>query len=81
MFVGQSPDVECVKGLIETTDGGWIKTNADMETSIKGIFAAGDAREKHLRQAVTAAADGAIAAMSASEYINAARGKIIPTRS
>jgi len=81
MFVGQSPYNECVKGLLDTADGGWIKTNADMETSTKGIFAAGDVCEKHLRQVVTAAADGAIAAISASEYISAARGKIIPTRS
>jgi len=81
MFVGQSPYDECVKGLLETANGGWIKTNADMETSIKGIFAAGDVCEKHLRQVVTAAADGAIAAMSASAYISELRGKIIPTRS
>ena len=80
MFVGQSPHDECVKGLLETTNGGWIKTNADMETSVKGIFAAGDVCEKHLRQVVTAAADGAIAAMSASAYISELRGKIIPTR-
>lgn len=81
MFVGQSPHDECVKGMFETANGGWIKTNADMETSIKGIFAAGDVCEKHLRQVVTAAADGAIAAMSASAYISELRGKIIPTRS
>ena len=81
MFVGQSPHDECVKGLLETANGGWIKTNADMKTSVKGVFAAGDVCEKYLRQVVTAAADGAIAAMSASAYISELRGKIIPTRS
>jgi thioredoxin reductase (NADPH) len=81
MFVGQSPHDECVKGLFETANGGWIKANADMETSIKGIFAAGDVCEKSLRQVVTAAADGAIAAMSASAYLSELRGKAIPTRS
>ncbi|HPI97463.1 MAG TPA: thioredoxin-disulfide reductase [Synergistales bacterium] len=70
MFVGQAPHDEFCKGLFDCTRGGWIKTNDDMETSIEGIYAAGDIREKHLRQVVTASADGAIAAMSASSYIN-----------
>lgn len=69
MFVGQAPHDEPIKGLLETTKGGWIKTNEKMETSVEGIFAAGDLRDKALRQVVTAAADGAIAAMSASSYI------------
>ena len=81
MFVGQSPHDECVKGLLETVKGGWIKTDAGMETSVKGIFAAGDVCEKHLRQVVTAAADGAVAAMSASAYISGLRGKVVPNRS
>jgi len=70
MFVGQSPYDECVRGLVEASKGGWIKTNDAMETSVEGIFAAGDVRDKGLRQVVTAASDGAVAAMSASSYIN-----------
>ncbi len=70
MFVGQSPHDEPVKGLLEASKGGWIKTDDSMETSVEGIFAAGDVRDKGLRQVVTAASDGAIAAMSASAYIN-----------
>lgn len=70
MFVGQSPHDEPVRGLVEAVKGGWIKTNDDMETSVEGVFAAGDVRDKGLRQVVTAASDGAIAAMSASAYIN-----------
>jgi len=70
MFVGQAPHDEFCKGLLDTSKGGWIKTNDDMETSIEGVYAAGDVRDKHLRQVVTAASDGAIAAMSASSYIN-----------
>lgn len=69
MFVGQAPHDEAVKGLLESAKGGWIKTNERMETSVEGIFAAGDVRDKELRQVVTAAGDGAIAAMSASSYI------------
>jgi len=70
MFVGQLPHDESVRGLVDAAKGGWIKTDDNMETSVEGIFAAGDVREKGLRQVVTAASDGAIAAMSASSYIN-----------
>lgn len=70
MFVGQSPHDEAVKGLVKAAKGGWIETNDEMETSVEGLFAAGDIRNKGLRQVVTASSDGAIAAMSASAYIN-----------
>ena len=70
MFVGQEPDDECVRGLVKAEPGGWIITNDKMETSVEGIFAAGDVRSKYLRQVITAAADGAVAAMAASSYIN-----------
>ena len=70
MFVGQEPDNACVRGLVETEKAGWIITNDHMETSVEGIFAAGDVRSKYLRQVITAAADGAVAAMAASSYIN-----------
>lgn len=69
VFIGTEPNVDFLNGVVEQTNGGWIKTNEMMETSVEGIFAAGDIRDKHLRQVVTAAADGAIAAMSAYEYI------------
>ena len=70
MFVGQQPDDECVRGLVKAEKGGWIITNDHMETSVEGIFAAGDVRSKYLRQVITAASDGAVAAMAASSYIN-----------
>ena len=70
MFVGQEPDDECVRGLVKAEKGGWIITNEKMETSVEGIFAAGDVRSKYLRQVITAASDGAVAAMAASSYIN-----------
>jgi thioredoxin reductase (NADPH) len=50
-------------------ENGYIKTDDNMHTNIEGVYAAGDIRVKALRQVVTAAADGAIAAMQAEKYI------------
>ena len=50
-------------------DKGYIKTDDNMHTNVEGVYAAGDIRVKSLRQVVTAAADGAIAAMQAEKYI------------
>ncbi|MDO5115784.1 MAG: thioredoxin-disulfide reductase [Synergistaceae bacterium] len=72
VFVGTEPNVSYLEpenSVVKQTRGGWIETNDKMETSVEGIFAAGDVREKYLRQVVTAAADGAIAAMAAYAYI------------
>jgi thioredoxin reductase (NADPH) len=69
VFVGTSPHAEFVGGVVESGEGGWIVTDADMRTSQPGIFAAGDVRDTGLRQVITAAGDGARAAMSAYHYI------------
>jgi thioredoxin reductase (NADPH) len=71
VFVGMKPETGFLAGSdsINMTDAGWIVTDDKMETSSEGVFAAGDVRGKFLRQAVTAAADGAVAAMAAYEYI------------
>ncbi|WP_281744219.1 thioredoxin-disulfide reductase [Thermanaerovibrio acidaminovorans] len=69
IFVGTAPNSGFASSLVETSPGGWIKTNSRMETSVEGIFAAGDVRDTFLRQVVTAAGDGAVAAMSAYSYI------------
>jgi thioredoxin reductase (NADPH) len=70
VFTGMVPNAECVKGLVKTTEQGWILTDEKMETSMEGLFAAGDVRDKYLRQVVTAAGDGAVAAMAAYAYIS-----------
>ena len=67
-FIGFLPQSEIFKDVL-TLDGGYIVTNENMETNIKGVFAAGDIRVKSLRQVVTAAADGAIAAVMAEKYL------------
>lgn len=68
-FVGTVANTSFLQGQIEMDARGYIRTNEIMETSVEGVYAAGDCREKFLRQVVTAAADGAIAAMAAEKYI------------
>lgn len=67
-FVGYAPNTELFEGKVNM-DKGYIVTDEDMHTSVPGVFAAGDLRMKSLRQVITAAADGAIAAMQAAKYI------------
>jgi len=69
IYVGMVPLSSVVDNLGITNEAGYILTNDNMETKIKGIFAAGDVREKSLRQIVTATGDGSIAAMAAQHYI------------
>ena len=69
MFVGTKPISDFAKGVVEMDQKGYIMADEEMRTSIEGIFAAGDVRVKSLRQVVTAAADGAIAAVNAEKYI------------
>ena len=67
-FVGFLPNTALFEGKVEMQSG-YIVTNEDMHTSVPGVFAAGDLRVKSLRQVITAAADGAIAAMQCAKYI------------
>ncbi|MFC4618587.1 thioredoxin-disulfide reductase [Camelliibacillus cellulosilyticus] len=69
IYIGMLPLNQAVKHLGITNDAGYIVTNEKMETKIPGIFAAGDVREKELRQIVTATGDGAIAAQMAQAYV------------
>ena len=69
IFIGRVPKTDFVEDTVELTDSGCIVTNEKLETSLAGVYAAGDVRDKYLRQVVTAAADGATAAMAAGGYI------------
>lgn len=68
-FIGFIPRTELFEGKVEM-ENGYILTDDNMHTNIEGVFAAGDLRKKSLRQVITAAADGAIAAMQAEHYIS-----------
>ncbi|MCL2381441.1 MAG: FAD-dependent oxidoreductase [Treponema sp.] len=69
VFVGFVPHTGIFEGSVNM-DGGYILTDEDMHTNVPGVYAAGDCRAKSLRQVVTAAADGAIAAVQAEKYID-----------
>ena len=68
--IGQVPETENFKKLININEQGYVIANEDCKTNIKNIFVAGDNRTKGLRQLVTATSDGAVAATQAIKYIN-----------
>lgn len=69
IYVGMVPGTEFLKNQVALDERGYITTNELMETSVSGVYAAGDSRVKYLRQVVTAASDGAVAAVSAERYL------------
>jgi thioredoxin reductase (NADPH) len=69
IYVGQSPQTDYLKGIIPLDDEGRIITDERMESGAKGIFAAGDIRKNSSRQAITAAGDGATAAIFAEKFL------------
>ncbi|KDA45521.1 MULTISPECIES: thioredoxin-disulfide reductase [Ligilactobacillus] len=69
IYVGSIPMTAPFQGLGITDDKGWIVTNDKMETSIPGVYAIGDVRQKTLRQITTAVGDGGIAGQEAFNYI------------
>lgn len=68
-YIGTEPKTEEVKKYLNLNEQGYIITNEDMETNIKGVYAAGDVREKKYRQITTAVSDGTIALLNAEKYI------------
>ncbi|HCX64849.1 MAG TPA: thioredoxin-disulfide reductase [Eubacteriaceae bacterium] len=69
VFVGYQPNGDLFEKFVERDEDGFIIGDEDMKTSTEGLFVAGDLRKKSLKQVVTAAADGAIAAVQAEKYI------------
>ena len=67
--VGTNPDTEYLRGILPLDESGYIITNERMETSLPGVLAAGDIRHNSARQAITAAGDGATAAIYAQKYL------------
>ena len=69
IYVGMNPVSAMVSKLGVTDDAGWIMTNDKMETSVPGVYAIGDVRQKELRQIATAVGEGAIAGQGVYHYI------------
>ena len=78
VFAGYEPASDIFRGTIDTDAMGYISTNEDMQTNLKGVYAAGDVRPKRLRQLVTAVGDGAVAATAAEVYVAENRMRILP---
>ncbi len=70
IFIGYVPNTEPFENLIELNDRKEIITDTSLQTSVPGVFAAGDCLAKRYRQVTTAVADGTIAALGAIEYLN-----------
>jgi thioredoxin-disulfide reductase len=77
IYVGMNPLSKAVEKLGITDEKGYIVTNDQMETSVPGIFAAGDVRQKELRQIVTATGDGSIAADNAQKFVEKLKDKSV----
>ncbi|MBO8168610.1 MAG: thioredoxin-disulfide reductase [Thermoanaerobacteraceae bacterium] len=69
IFIGTVPNTEFLQGVVELNDKNYVVANDFLQTSVPGIFVAGDVREKFLRQVSTAVGDGAHAAMAAERYL------------
>ncbi len=68
--IGYSPNSDIYKKIVATDNSGYLIAGENCETNIPGVFAAGDIRTKHLRQIITAAADGANAITAVEKYLN-----------
>ncbi|MBR5155416.1 MAG: thioredoxin-disulfide reductase [Clostridia bacterium] len=69
--VGQIPQNDILKGLINLSDEGYVSSGEDCLTNIEGIFVAGDCRKKSIRQLTTAVGDGSVAALAACSFVDA----------
>src|SRR5258708_17996201 len=73
VFIGFRPNTGIIEGHVAHDEMGYIVTDTNMETSIKGLFAAGDVRSQLTRQVTTAAGDGTTAAIAVEKYLTSLR--------
>lgn len=69
VYIGLTPNTDFLNGVLELNESGYIETDNKLQTSVPGVFAAGDIRDKNLYQIATAVGDGSLAAASAERYI------------
>jgi thioredoxin reductase (NADPH) len=75
VYIGQEPQTEMLRGVVELSDAGYIVAGENMETNLSGVFAAGDVIDKKYRQITTAMNDGTIAALAAAKFIGSHKTK------
>lgn len=75
IYVGTQPETKNLRGIIDLDEHGYIKADANGKTNINGVYAAGDVIVKNLRQIITAASDGAVAATAAEQFVTAQKQK------
>ena len=82
VFAGYVPQTGLVKGVVDLDDHGYVITHGYLETSVPGVYAAGDLRVKNLRQVITATSDGAVAAVELERYASdmSTRTGLVPPR-
>lgn len=69
LFIGYIPNTDIYKGIVNMTTKGYVLTDENMQTNVRGVFAAGDVRERFLRQVATCVGDAATAGVMAEKYI------------
>jgi thioredoxin reductase (NADPH) len=74
VFIGHSPNSDLFEEQLSIDDNGYILTNKLLETSIPGVFAAGEVADPHFRQVITSAGMGAAAAIQATRYLEDLKG-------
>ncbi len=72
-FLGQKPETDFLKGIVNLDDDGYVLVNEDMCTNVPGVYSAGDLNRKRYRQLTTAMNDGTIAALACERYIRSVR--------
>ena len=77
IFIGYVPNTTLIPPEIRVNEQGFVITDDKCETSVPGIFAIGDLRQKFANQIVVAAADGAIAALAAAHYVEARKAAVL----
>ena len=69
IFIGHTPNTQLFKGQLEMDEAGYLKANKYMETSVPGVFAAGEVADPHFRQVITSAGMGAAAGIQATRFL------------
>jgi thioredoxin reductase (NADPH) len=69
IFIGHTPNTQLYQGQLDMDEGGYIRVNAFTETSVPGVFAAGEVMDRHFRQVITSAGMGAAAAIQATKFL------------